>query len=140
MTLAELNGHLDMLTQLKKAKEALQTMQVRILGAQDLDGMPHSSDASRTTENLAILLEAQLDDVMRLDRIVERSEKDVRVFVDSIEDNRTKVIFNLRFLCGLKWEDVAAFIGGGNTADAVKAVCYRYLQEDDSTQFTQKAP
>lgn len=140
MTLAELNGHLDMLTQLQKAKEALQTMQVRILGAQNLDGMPHASEASRTTEKLAILLEGQLNDVMRLERIVDRSEKDVRAFVDAIEDNRTKIIFNLRFICGLKWEDVAAFIGGGNTADAVKAVCYRYLKEDDPAQFTQEAP
>lgn len=127
MTLQRLNEHLNMLLQLQTAKETLSSMKAQILGAVNYDGMPHGHEVSRNTENLSILLSAQLADVNRLEAMVEQSEKEIREFVDSIEDNRTKVIFNLRFLCGLKWEAVAVFIGGGNSAEAVSMACYRYL-------------
>ena len=126
MTLAELNGHLDMVTQLHSARETLQGLQDRILGAQKFDSMPRSSEASRKVENLTILLEAQIDDVNRLEKIVSRSEKSLRTWIDAIPDNRTKVVFNLRFLCGLRWEDVGEYINA-NSTEAVKSICYRYL-------------
>lgn len=133
MTLQRLNEHLNMLLQLQEAKAALGSMQTQILSAVNADGMPHAHEPSRTTENLAILLQVQIDDVNRLEHMVEVSEREVRRFVDSIEDNRTKLIFNLRFICGLKWEAVAVMIGGGNSEDAVKSACYRYLNAKDAT-------
>ena len=51
MTLADLNGHRDMVTQLHDARETLQKMQGKILSAQQYDGMPHAHNASRGTEN-----------------------------------------------------------------------------------------
>lgn len=131
MTLQDLNGHLDMVVQLQDAKEALSNLEAKILGAQQFDGMPHSQEASRKTEQLAALLEAQREDVRRLERIVARSEVEVKAFIETIKDNRTRLIFRLRFLCGCKWEDVAGLIGGKNTRDAVRHVCYRYLQVDN---------
>ena len=127
MTLAELNGHLDMLTQLQEAKEALSNMQARILGASQYDGMPHAHEAARRTENLSIILEGQLEDVARLERIVKKSEAPIREWIDTIEDNRTKIIFSLRYLAGMKWADVAMCIGGGNSFDSVRMTVYRYL-------------
>lgn len=128
MTLADLNGHLDLVTELKKAREILASMEGRILGAQQLDGMPHGQGASRNTENLSILLEAEIDNVNRLEEIVSRSEKDIRAWIDAIPDSRTRIIFNLRYLCGMSWQQVAEVIGGRNTENAVKSQCYRYLQ------------
>lgn len=133
MTLHDLNGHLDMVTQLHDARETLQNMQSRILAAPQSDGMPHAHNASRKTENLAILLSTQQAVVDRLERIVKRSEENgVREWIEAIPDNRTMVIFNLRFLCGMDWKDVAAYVGGKNSTEAVKAVCYRYLQVEDT--------
>ena len=133
MTLQRLNEHLNMLLQLQTAKETLSSMKAQILGAVNYDGMPHGHEVSRNTENLASLLSDQLADVNRLEAMVDKSEKEVREFIDSIEDNRTKVIFKLRFLCGFKWEAVAVMIGGGNTEKAVKSTCYRFLncREDE---------
>ena len=128
MTLQRLNEHLNMLLQLQAAKEALGSMKAQILGSANSDGMPHGHEVSRTTENLAILLQKQINDVNRLERMVESSEKEVREFVDSIEDNRTQLVFNLRYLCGLKWDAIPAFFGGGITTEGVKMVCYRYLE------------
>lgn len=133
MTLQRLNEHLNMLLQLQTAKETLSSMKAQILGAVNYDGMPHGHEVSRNTENLAGLLSDQLADVNRLEAMVDKSEKEVREFIESIEDNRTKVIFKLRFLCGFKWEAVAVMIGGGNTEKAVKSTCYRFLncREDE---------
>ena len=135
MTLEVLNDHLYILNQLQAAEERLQSMKAVILGAQRYDGMPHGHEVSRNSENLAILLENQVADVNRLESMVEKSEIEVRRFVDSINDNRTKVIFNLRFLCGLPWDDVAHTIGGGNTSDTVRMTAYRYLQTPQAVSF-----
>ena len=134
MTLAELNGHLDMLTQLQEAKESLSNMQARILGASQYDGMPHAHEAARRTENLSIILEGQLETVNRLERIVKTSEAPVREWIETIDDNRTKLIFSLRFLAGMKWESVAYYIGGRNTTESVKMACYRYLESTDDIE------
>ena len=127
MTLDELNGHLDMVTQLAFAKEALQAAQAQILGATNYDGMPHAHEPSRRPENLSIVLQSRAADVARLEKIVQRSETGVKAYIQTIEDIRTRAIFEYRFLCGMKWEDVARFIGGRNTEITVKQTCYRYL-------------
>lgn len=44
MTLAELNGHLDLVQQLQKTEELIQGLwNAAVPGAQKLDGMPHAS-------------------------------------------------------------------------------------------------
>ena len=110
MTLAELNGHLDMVTQLHSAREDLQTLQ------------------ARKVENLSILLKEKSDDVDRLERIVDRSEKSVRKWVATVPDTRVKTALSLRYLCGMKWDDVADYIGGEKSVESVKAMCYRWLK------------
>lgn len=127
MTLAELNGHLDMVTQLHSAREDLQTLQDRILGAQQYDGMPHGHDAARKVENLSILLKEKSDEVDRLEKIVDRSEKGIRKWIGTIPDTRAKTALNLRYLCGMRWEDVAGYVGGEKSSDAVRMICYRYI-------------
>ena len=109
-------------------------MQAKILGASQYDGMPHAHEAARRTENLSIILEVQLEDVARLERIVKRSEAPVREFIGKIEDNRTKLIFSLRYLAGMKWENVAMYVGGGNSIDSVRMTVYRYLNASNATE------
>lgn len=131
MTLQDLNGHLDMVLQLQDARESLENMQAKILGAQQYDGMPHAHEASRKTEQFAALLGQQKEEVQRLEKIVNRSEVEVKAFIGTIDDSKTRLIFRLRFLCGCKWEDVAELMGGRNTEKTVSMACYRYLQIDN---------
>ena len=131
MTLQELNVHLDIVQELQRAKEALSNLEARIMGAQKLDGMPHSHTAARNTEQIAIIIGIQREEVSRLEKIARKSEEEIKAFIDTIGDNRTRLIFRLRFLCGCKWEDIADLIGWEGTVDAVKMNCYRYLQETD---------
>lgn len=127
MTLDELNLHFDAVTELNSARERLESM-MSFLKAQSLDGMPKATGENRSVEKLAIQIERQREKVARMERVVRRSEASVEKWIDTIPDNRTAQIFSLRFLCGYEWSVVAEIIGGRNTEDAVKAVCYRYLQ------------
>ena len=128
MTLVELNGHLDLVEQMGRAREDLQTLQDRILGAQQYDGQPHGHEVSRKVENLSILLKEKSDDLDRLERIVDRSEKGIRKWISTVPDTRAKTAFSLRYLCGMKWDDVADYVGGEKSVESVKAMCYRYLE------------
>ena len=127
MTLEELNLHYDAVNKLNSARDRLESM-TSFLKGQNLDGMPRSSGKSRKVEQLAILIEAQEDEVARMEWIVRRSEKPVQDFISAIPDNRTAQIFSLRFIAGYEWEAVALIIGGKNTEGSVKATCYRYLE------------
>ncbi len=130
MTLDVLNAHLDLVTQLNTSREMLQSMRDSVLRASNYDGMPHASGAGDKVGALAIKLAEQEETVARYDRIVKKSEAEVKAFINTIEDNRTNLIFYLRFICGYSWQAVADVIGGKNTEDAVRMVCYRYLQTD----------
>lgn len=136
MTIERLNEHRTFVLLLQESKTILASMQAQILKAMDYDGLPHVAEPSRTTENLSILLDAQIADVNRLEAIVAESEREIKAFVDSIPDNRTRVIFNLRFVCGMKWDSVAKMIGGGNASSTMRSVCTRYLETCNTLQHS----
>lgn len=133
MTLDELNDHLYLLQQLNTAREMLQSMQDSILRASSYDGMPHAPGAGDKVGALAVKLAEMEEVVHSYERQKAVSEKAVKAFIDSITDNRTNLIFYLRFICGYDWQGVAEVIGGRNTVDAVKSQCYRYLQSTGDT-------
>lgn len=70
----------------------------------------------------------------RLKRRLERRKEDLQdkrleidEFIGEIDDSLTRQIITLRYVNGLTWGQVAAHIGGGNTADGVRKQCHRYL-------------
>jgi len=48
-------------------------------------------------------------------------------WIEDIEDSHVRQIFRLRYMCGLRWYQIATRIGG-NTPDAVRMAHERYLQ------------
>lgn len=50
-------------------------------------------------------------------------------FIESIEDSLVRQIISLRYINGLTWEEVATNIGGNNTADSVRMLCNRFLED-----------
>lgn len=134
MTLEELDLHLDAITQLRSAREQLQSVKDFILRAQTYDGMPHGTGNTDKVAAIAIKISEEEERVARYAEIVKQSEKQVGEFVNGIEDPRTNMIFYLRFMCGYDWGTVAEAVGGRNTEDAVKSVCYRYLRQLQAEQ------
>ena len=52
----------------------------------------------------------------------------LRRYIASIDDALTRRIFELRYISGQSWEQVAKSVGGGNTAEAVRKRHNRYLR------------
>lgn len=52
----------------------------------------------------------------------------LRRYIANIDDALTRRIFELRYISGQSWEQVAKSVGGGNTAEAVRKRHNRYLR------------
>lgn len=130
MTLDELNQHLDLVNELKKAKDMLQSLwNAAYPGGQVMTGMPHAPGVKDKIGDLAIDIADLESDIEVLEARVSTSAKPVNEFISGIQDIQTKMVFRLRFCRGYAWKEVARMLGGGNTEDSVKKVCYRYLGE-----------
>lgn len=128
MTLDELNAHLILIQKLNMAREMLQSMRDSVLRASSYDGMPHATGSGDKVASLAIKIDEQTQRVKLYEDQVKESEVHVKAWINTISDNRTNLIFYLRFVCGYEWQAVANIIGGRNTVDSVKSLVYRFFR------------
>lgn len=56
-------------------------------------------------------------------------QREIEEYIAEIPNSLTRRIFTMRFLKFYKWEVIAYKIGGGNTKDSVKKICYRYIKK-----------
>lgn len=128
MTLKELSRYYRLHVQLERNQEMLQSLESAAHpGAQKLTGMPHAVGISDKVGDLAIEIADLKDRIQRLQSELEREEAKLNRFISMIENDQTRMIFRLRFLRCLTWGEVAAVVGGRNTENSVKSICYRYL-------------
>ena len=105
----------------------------------DLSGMPRSSGVGDRVGRYAAeivdlkgIIEAKLQQCIYERNRLER-------YITTIEDSLLRQVFTYRFVNGLPWQQVAACIGGSNTADGVRMMCNRYIkatepETDDGTE------
>ena len=128
MTLDELNELFDLRQKLREIQAMRRSfMDAARPGAQVLTGMPHATEVKDKVGTLAVEI-AHLD--TRAEEIQARiAEKETSAdrFIRRIPNDRTQMIFRLRFMRGLEWPEVAAIFGGGNSVHSVQKMCYRYL-------------
>ena len=132
MTLEQLNGYARLRRELEKAENLKASlMESAELGAQAFSGLPH---APGYRDKLGAVVPKILDELPSIEEQINSLRKEtlyresaVDMFIASIPDLQTRHIFKLRFCGGFTWTWIANAIGGGNTADAVKKRCYRYL-------------
>ena len=128
MTLAELNQHFELIEKLARAREVLQSLRDSARpGASALTGMPHATGVKDKVGDLAAEIVDMDARVGFLEKEARASEAIIMPFIQGIDDDQTRMIFRLRFLRGLTWKEVAAVVGGRNSEESVKMVCYRYL-------------
>lgn len=129
MTGGELNELFILRRDLRTAEELLMSLRA----AAGVPGVPDVSDAPRANrprDTVGNLL-SEIDDLSaragKLRGEIERREASAAAFIRGIDDNQTRLIFQLRFMRGCTWRRIARIIGGGNTADSVRKMYARYL-------------
>ena len=129
MTLKELSRYYNLQKQLERSRELLASLEASASpGAQALTGMPHGSGAGDKVGDLAAEIADTKAHIQRLERRAGQAAGCISAYIDTIEDQHTRMIFRLRFIRCLTWVEVAAVIGGHNSERGVKAICYRYLK------------
>lgn len=94
---------------------------------QVITGMPHGSGTSDKVGRYVV----QIADLRSMiDNRKARCWDELRrlnAYIDGVEDSLTRQILTLRYVNGMSWQQVADSVGGANTEDSVKKICYRYL-------------
>ena len=92
-----------------------------------ITGMPHVTDMSRKSENLSILIAEQRDliELKVKQSVIEYNR--INRYIADVGDTLMRLILSYRYINGLTWNQVAANIGGNNTADSVRVAHDRFL-------------
>lgn len=126
----ELNRYFRLLERLGKARELLASLEATATPqSPNLDGMPRAPGVRDSVGRPAAEIADMRARVELLERQAVAQHGEIAQYIEGIPDDQARLIFRLRFLRGLSWKEVAAIVGGGNTDNSVKCICYRYLRK-----------
>ena len=132
MTLKELSQLYYLNREIEADKERLEKLRELAYGPSGpkLSGMPGGGSCENRLEryiaeivDLEAILSAKIMQCLHERSRLER-------YIADIPDSLTRQIFTFRFISGLPWRQVAISVGGGNTEDGVKKLCYRHLNKE----------
>ena len=131
MTIKELSQLYYLNREIEDCQKKLEELESqRGVSAVVIDDMPHGKGPAKSrVEQLA----AEIVDLKaiihakQIECIHERNR--LERYIAEIPDSLTRQIFEYRFADCLPWEQVAACIGKGNTAERVRQVCSRYIRQ-----------
>lgn len=133
MTLKELSQLYYLNREIERDQERLEQLRARVSapGSPNYDGMPKSPSFENRLEryiaemvDLEAIIQAKITQCLHERNRLER-------YIAEIPDSLTRQIFQLRFINGLTWVQIAFSVGGGNTEGSVKMICYRYINKSN---------
>jgi hypothetical protein len=133
MTLKELSQLYYLNREIERDQERLEQLRARVSapGSPNYDGMPKSPSFENRLEryiaemvDLEAIIQAKITQYLHERNRLER-------YIAEIPDSLTRQIFQLRFINGLTWVQIAFSVGGGNTEGSVKMICYRYIKKSN---------
>lgn len=129
MTLKELSQLYYLNREIENDRHRLKELEAKLTSpsSPNLSGMPRSTAYGNK-------IESSVADIIDLKAIIAAKQQQciyersrLMRYITEIDDSLTREIFIFRFVNGLSWRQVAASIGGNNTEESVKKICYRYL-------------
>lgn len=129
MTLKELSQLYYLNREIERDTERLEALRARASapGSPNYDGMPKSPSFENRLEHYIaeiVDLEAKITQCLHERNRLER-------YIAEIPDSLTRQIFQLRFINGMTWLQIAYSVGGNNTEASVKMTCYRYIKKSN---------
>ena len=130
MTLKELSKYYKLHERLERNREMLTSLYTAAgVGAQVITGMPRAPGASDEVSDLVIEIEDLQSRIDYLESECAQEKKKLEKYIGAIKDDQIRIVFRLRFVHCMTWPQVAEAIGGRNTANSVKLICYRHLDK-----------
>lgn len=133
MTLKELSQLYYLNREIERDQERLEKLRASASapGAPNYDGMPKSPSFENRLEryiaeivDLEAIIQAKITQCLHERNRLER-------YIAEIPDSLTRQIFQLRFINGLTWVQIAFSVGGGNTKEGVRKRVYRHLEPEN---------
>ena len=133
MTLKELSQLYYLNREIERDQERLEKLRASASapGAPNYDGMPKSPSFENRLEryiaeivDLEAIIQAKITQCLHERARLER-------YIAEIPDSLTRQIFQLRFINGLTWVQIAFSVGSGNTEEGVRKRVYRYLEQEN---------
>lgn len=100
--------------------------------AQNITGMPHAN-TNLTTDPTGKAVEKieEVEEILnRLLTELQEQKKKVYAYIATIQDSLMRQIVMYRCISLCSWQDVAMYVGGENTADAVRMKFNRHFEEE----------
>ena len=111
-------------------RKALNRIQSRsLVPSQEITGMPFGSGISDKVGNLAVSEADIKDKITELQNKVFEEQYRLLKYIETIEDSLMRQIMYHRHVLCMKWNEVAMVVGGGNTADGIRMMHNRFLEE-----------
>ena len=127
MTKQEINQIYYLNREIELWQRILREMREGGLESPKLDGLPRSRKISDRTGNAAAI---QAD----VERIIENMLEEIQIkrqeiyeYISSLEDSLMRQIIMYRCMSLCTWNEVAMYVGGGNTADSVRMLFNRHF-------------
>ena len=108
MTENELRGYVFIKARIAKVEGQLAEMeQENGLGSLNMDGMPHGTTPGDPVARMAIARATLHEHLVRLYADLKEKEREIREYIDSVEDEEVKLIIEWRFIDLLDWYEIA---------------------------------
>ena len=128
MTLQEISRYSVLRGRLERAEELLTSLREAARpGALVIDGMPHAPGVKDKVGNLATEIADLTERIKYLREELRQSEKQINKFITSVDDERLRMAFRLKFMRDLTWMQTAEIMGEKYNEEGVRKLCYRYL-------------
>ena len=133
LTLREISRYSVLRSRLDRAEELLLSLREAARpGSSIIDNMPRAPGIKDKVGNLAAEIADLTERIKYLKEEMLQEEEHLTVFINSVDDERLRTIFRLKFLRDLTWMQTTEILGDNYTEEAVKAIAYRYLSFTDT--------
>lgn len=108
MTEQELRGLVFIKARIEKVEERIAELEQETgLGSVNLDGMPHGSTPGDPVARMAIARAALHENLVKLRAELKEKEREIREYINSVEDEEVKLIIEWRFIDCMDWYEIA---------------------------------